>query len=54
MRGMKKLFELVFVFLIGVFFVVTLALRVREIDKETASNNASVANNYTINISNYE
>lgn len=52
-RGMKKIIELSFVFLIGAFFIVALALRVREIDKEFVSN-TSVASNYTVNISNYE
>lgn len=50
---MKKIFEVSFLFLIGTLFVVALALRVREIDKEFVSN-TSVASNYTTNLSNYE
>jgi len=50
-RGMSRIIELVFVYLIGVIFLLTLAFRVNEINSESVSN-ASIANNYTI--SNYE
>ena len=49
---MKKIFELVLVYLIGVLFIATLAFRVNAIDNETVSN-ASVAINYS-SVSNYE
>lgn len=52
-RGMKKILELVFIYLLGVFLILTLAFRVNEIDKESISN-TSVASNYTINLTNYE
>lgn len=48
---MNRIIELVFVYLIGVIFLLTLAFRVNEINSESVSN-ASIANNYTI--SNYE
>lgn len=48
---MSRIIELVFVYLIGVIFLLTLAFRVSEINSEPVSN-ASIANNYTI--SNYE
>lgn len=50
---MKRFFQLFFIYLLGVLFLVTLALRVRAIDSSSISN-TSVASNYTINISNYE
>lgn len=50
---MKKILELVFIYLLGVFLILTLAFRVNEIDKESISN-TSVASNYTINLTNYE
>ena len=49
---MKRKLELILVYLIGVIFVLTLVLRVNEIEKESISN-TSVATNY-ITISNYE
>lgn len=49
---MKRFLQIVFIYLLGVLFLVTLALRVRAIDSSKQS--ASVASNYTINISNYE
>lgn len=50
---MKRIFELIIVYLLGVIFVVTLAFRVSAIERETVSN-TSVASNYTVNLSNYE
>lgn len=50
---MKKIIELVVVYLIGVILVVTLAFRVSEIEGESVSN-TSVAKNYTITLNNYE
>ena len=50
---MKRILEIGFVYLIGVLFILTLALRVREIDRNSVPN-ASVASNYTVNVSNYE
>ena len=50
---MKKFFQLVFVYLLGVLFLLTLAMRVRAIDRSSVSN-TSIASNYTIYISNYE
>ncbi len=50
---MKKIFELVLVYLIGVIFIVTLAFRVSEIERESVLD-TSVASNYTITLSNYE
>lgn len=50
---MKRIIEIVLVYLIGVLFVVTLAVRVNEIEREDVSN-TSVASNYTITLSNYE
>lgn len=50
---MKKIVELVLVYLLGVVFVLTIALRVNEIEKESISN-TSVASNYSVTISNYE
>lgn len=50
---MKKYFDIIFICLLGVLFLITLALRVNEIDSKSI-NNTSVANNYTINLSNYE
>ena len=50
---MKRIFELVLVYLIGVIFVVTLAFRVSVIERESVSD-TSVASNYTITLSNYE
>ena len=52
-RGMKRFFELVLVYLIGVIFLVTLAFRVSAIERENVSD-TSVASNYTITLSNYE
>ncbi len=49
---MKKFFELLFVYLLGVVFLLALAFRVSEIDRKSISN-TSIANN-TINLSNYE
>ena len=49
---MKRKLELVLVYLIGVIFVLTLVLRVNEIEKESISN-TSVATNYNT-ISTYE
>ena len=49
---MKRKLELVLVYLIGVIFVLTLVLRVNEIEKESISN-TSVATNYS-SVSNYE
>ena len=50
---MKRILEIGFVYLIGVLFILTLALRVREIDRNSVSN-ASIASNYTVNLSKYE
>lgn len=50
---MKKIIELVLVYLIGVLFLVTLAFRVGEIESDSVSN-TSVASNYTIDLTNYE
>lgn len=50
---MKKIVELVLVYLLGVVFVLTIALRVNEIERESISN-TSVASNYSVTISNYE
>ena len=50
---MKRILEIGFVYLIGVLFILTLALRVREIDRNSVSN-ASIVSNYTVNLSNYE
>lgn len=50
---MKRIFEIVFIYLLGVIFLLTLALRVREVDKISVSD-TSVASNYTIDITNYE
>ena len=50
---MKRFFELVLVYLIGVIFLVTLAFRVSAIERENVSD-TSVASNYTITLSNYE
>ena len=49
----KKIVELVLVYLLGVVFVLTIALRVNEIERESISN-TSVASNYSVTISNYE
>ncbi len=50
---MKRLVELVLVYLIGVIFVVTLAFGVSKIDNESISS-TSVAGNYNYSISNYD
>ena len=50
---MKKSLQIVFIYLIGVIFLVTLAIRVRAIDSSSISN-TSIAGNYTIDLSNYE
>lgn len=50
---MKRFFEIVFIYLLGVLFLLTLALRVQEVDKASVSN-TSVASNYTIDLTNYE
>lgn len=50
---MKRFFELVFIYLIGVVFLIALAVRVSEVDRNSVSN-TSVASNYTIDLSNYE
>jgi hypothetical protein len=49
---MKRKLELVLVYLIGVIFVLTLVLRVNEIEKESIAN-TSVATNYST-VSSYE
>ena len=49
---MKRFFEIVFIYL-GVLFLLTLALRVQEVDRASVSN-TSVASNYTIDLTNYE
>lgn len=45
---MKRKLELILVYLIGVIFVLTLALRVNEIEKESISNTSVVTNYNTI------
>ena len=50
---MKKFLELFFVYLLGVVFILTLAFRVNEIERESVSN-TSIATNYTVTLSNYE
>ncbi len=50
---MKKIIELVVVYLVGVVFITLLAFRVNAIEKESGSN-TSIATNYTYNLSNYE
>lgn len=48
---MKRIIEFVFVYLIGIIFLLALALRVNEIKKESVLD-TSIANN--CNINNYE
>lgn len=50
---MKRIIEIVVVYLLGVIFVMTLAFRVSAIEKESVSS-TSIASNYTINLTNYE
>lgn len=49
---MKKLFEIIFIYLIGVVFILTLALRVNEIEKDSIPNASIASSCETIN--NYE
>ena len=48
---MKRIYEFIIVYLIGVIFIITMALGVNVIEKESISN-TSIANNYSP-ISNY-
>lgn len=51
---MKRIIEVIFIYLLGVVFLLTLALKVNQINKESALN-TSVASNYTITLpNNYE
>ena len=51
-RGMKRIIELMFVYFIGVVFVLVLALRVNEIERSSISNTSMASN--SISVSNYE
>lgn len=49
---MKRIIELMFVYFIGVVFVLALALRVNEIERSSISNTSMASN--SISVSNYE
>ena len=45
---MKRILEIVLVYFIGVFFILTLAFRVNQIEKESVSSTSIVRNTITL------